>query len=260
MNKNNNLLKGAFIALICIFAVYVFFFPPKRIGGNASLKVKDSIETSIDTALVCMDFNTYKPSTLSIGLVNEMVSIYRGRQLKSIQESTSDPVLNDAYSIWFDLDSIKKFIYHIEKGVKKNGVSGSKLGLRLYYAAYPDKSKWGTTGYEDLAGFSRDDVTKEYGAKHTLVMIPTIQNKDSIAMDFNPFEKDTYNEGLKNPKRRMMSDNPAQGANSILIPDITNRRTVMALTTTRTADAASKTMAKNHGVLCPPGGLIGLGF
>ena len=47
--------------------------------------------------------------------------------------------------IWFDLESLKNFVSEIETTVKN--VDGSvvpvRLGVRIYYAAYPDKSSFG---------------------------------------------------------------------------------------------------------------------
>lgn len=151
---NNNLLRGAVIILICLFGTYVFMYPPYAApAGQTNPSGNDSIVMKVDTTSVCLDYNQYHYSSLKTGLVRDMVEIYRRNQLKSIESASVNPVPNDAYSIWFDLDTIKKFIYHIERGVQQSGTTNRKLGLRLYYAAYPEKTTWNNATYKDLSGF-----------------------------------------------------------------------------------------------------------
>lgn len=248
---NNNMLKGTIVLLICIFGTYVFFYPPNDATGlNNNNTGNDTIKlNAVGAESICMDYTQYKPSTLSTGLVREMVTTYRDNQLKSIENDAVHPVKSDAYSIWFDLDTIKKFIYHIEKGVQKNGQPGSKLGLRMYYAAYPDKAKWNSQGYEDLAGFIGNTLTEQYEKKHTLVMIPTIQLASGNDADFNPFDKTTYNNGIIKDDGKPNVDDFSQVQ-------------VMAITATNNPNDpnSGNTIARNHGYLCPPGNTINLGF
>ncbi len=253
--NNNNLLKGAIVLLICLFGTYMVFFPPIH-SGETIPNPDDPNLAIIDTNSVCMDYNRYNHSTLTVGLVNEMVSIYRKNQLQSIQNATINPVPEDAYAIWFDLDTIKKFIYHIEKGVRQNKATGSKLGLRLYYAAYPDSTKFGRSGYEDLAGFAKDPLTRSYEKRHTLVMIPTIENEKNVAMDFDPFVKTTYSTGIINPKEVMKTDLSTGGSvQTIFEGSFTNQTPTTAL-----SPSMKSTTARNHGNLYPPGLPTLLGF
>lgn len=254
---NNNLLRGAVIILICLFGTYIFMYPPTTVTpGNDTPTTNDTIVVNADS-LVCLNYNQYHYSTLKTGLVRDMVDIYRKNQLRSIATSAVNPVANDAYSIWFDLDTIKKFIYHIERGVKQNGAANSKLGLRLYYAAYPDKNTWNNENYEDLKGFLGETDTELYEKKHTLVMIPTINIGSPAANhDFNPFDKETYVNGIQKPP---VSENPEQG-----VDDPTRNDPVMALTASDNPNDPSArdnpTVARNHGNLYPPGNASGVGF
>ncbi|WP_435525915.1 hypothetical protein [Chryseobacterium indoltheticum] len=71
--------------------------------------------------------------------------------------------------------ALKSFIAEIEieaQAVDPN-VQNADLGIRFYYAAYPDAPV--------------QPVPSDYARRHTLVMIPTKKEQD-LNYDFNPFE------------------------------------------------------------------------
>lgn len=151
--------------------------------------------------------------------------------MQSIQNSATNTVQNDAQSIWFDIETLKNFIADIENQTQSNAENSvNNLGIRFYYAAYPEQSKWGKVGYEGLS-----DVTQSYAKRHTLVMIPTI-NVDGIDKDFNPIDKNTFN-----------------GFNDVLITN-SNYQILSA------SNNALSTTARNHGALMPPGNVTGASF
>jgi hypothetical protein len=245
--------KKHFIPLLALlllsFVTYVFLYPPiknqcpevpKNISSTNTQKV------SPDTGSLCINFESFEPSELKAGLVREMISKYRTNQLTAIQGSTSMAMSQDAHSIWFDIDTLKKFIYHIEKGAKQNGInSSSSLGLRFYYAAYPEKVKWGTTGYEALAGFLGDATTEAYEKRHTLVIMPTLKI-GSNNTDFNPRDPLTYTNGLAG----VLDTNT--GFDSL--------RPIQVLTSTLTTNNTTQIGARNHGQLIPPASGSGEAF
>lgn len=250
-------LKIILAGVLGAFALYIYFFPPNTGTDVVVVDEKnDTIKAQIDSTSLCMDFKDYNPSTLNTGLIRDMVEIYKANQLQSIQGSTTNPITNDAYSVWFDLDTIKKFIYHIEKGVQKNSSRPERLGLRFYYGAYPKKMFWGkANGYEDLEEFLKDPVKVSYENKHTIVMMPTIDNGGKI-IDFNPFDKNTYSSGIAKPTSQFNGE-PSNDPNS-QIP-------VMALTgsggsSNNETDPQKRTAARNHGTLYPPGNISDLSF
>lgn len=110
------------------------------------------------------------PNTLPISVVQDLVNNYRDNQLTYINENLG---IDDAHSIWFDLQTLKNFIQEIEKqaNLVDPGISDEYLGIRFYYAAY-----------------SEEPVPSDYGKRHTLVMIPT-KIEEGINYDFNPFEE-----------------------------------------------------------------------
>jgi len=125
-----------------------------------------------------------------VNLVHKMTNGYKQNQLTHIKTVMKD----DAHSISFELETLKRFIYHIEINAQKNRVSKDDLGLRLYYSRYPDLETW-SNQYDDLKGFLNDSITEGYQDRHTLVMIPTLL-KNGVHMDFNPLHTETYGENF----------------------------------------------------------------
>jgi hypothetical protein len=163
--KNNNLLKAVLGLLICLFGLYIYTYPPTKECCN------DEKET-VDLPAISM------PKTL----VQNMINNYRINQLKAIGNNPEYGMKDDAQSTWFDIADLKTFIKTIENKAPK----GSKdLGIRFYYAAYPSDTLFGKEGYESLADFNNDKIKKQYGKRHTLILIPTI-NENGVNKDFNP--------------------------------------------------------------------------
>lgn len=242
----NKLLAILLLGVITAFAIYAYNFPPRMVEP-VELINKDE---------VCMDYSNNSISTLKNGLIHDMVNLYRDNQLQSIQGSASRPVSEDAHTIWFNLDTIKKFIYHIEKNVRSNpDTQNSKLGLRIYYAAYPESNLW-SSKYENLTDLLGDPITSQYGKKHTLVMLPTILTKDGKIKDINLLDKSTFKNGLtkfENPKE-----------NNIM-PDVLRNKNIAALFPIPTSNITSTNIdddisARNHGLLYPPGNPIDAGY
>ncbi|MGF1923970.1 MAG: hypothetical protein ACQUHE_07295 [Bacteroidia bacterium] len=211
--------------LVASFCVYVYNYPPQT-----TTDAKEAQLSSLNN-----DISGSKPSTIRMALIEEMVNDYRQIQLKSIENASKNAVKDDSHSILFDLDTLKKFISDIERGVKEvEPKSNPKLGLRMYYASYPLKEKWNEPGYENLRDLLGNEIPKLYERKHTLIMIPVIKTEKGVFADFNPFDKSTYN-GF--PKR-----------------------TTRAISLLRNSTDTIEIPALNHGQLIPPASTIGEGF
>ncbi|CAA0242136.1 hypothetical protein [Tenacibaculum maritimum] len=226
------MITSLLLAVVSIASgVYIYKYPPKK---PARLSEK-----------ICMDYSHEKGSELNLSLIHEMVNGYKKNQLAKINNGLD---LNDAHSIWFDLETLKSFVYHVETNAKQNNVSSKQLGLRIYYSRYPSIKTW-KKPFSDLSLFLADPITKQYEKLHTLVMIPTIKNANNVAMDFNPKDKNTYKNGL--PK--------VQG-------DINPKTRIPALSginpTTLTNNLVAKTtvLSQNHGSLIPPADDPGVSF
>lgn len=203
------------LAVVAI-AFYVYKNPP----GTSCTCTKES---------VCMDYSNEPMSELGVPLIHEMVNGYKSNQLKHINNTTN---MDDAHSIWFDLETVKAFVYHTEVNAVKNKVSKEDLGLRIYYSRYPEEKMWGN--YKDLT----EGVDGDYQKRHTLVIVPTI-NRGKGDLDFNPLDTDTYAAGLKN-----IEDYANVNPNSTV-------RT-LAFGVNNSRNSSNSSGAQNHGGLFPP--------
>ncbi len=191
------------------------------------------------TKNICMDYDNVNMNTLDADLIHLMSNEYKNNQLNYIQSKNGTIAPTDANAIWFDLVTLKKFLYHIES---KSKIEDNKLGIRFYYATYPDVNAM--KNYRDLQDANGNLLFPNYEGLHTLVMIPTI-TIDGKIVDFNPLDESTYGKGLAaDPK---YSDH--DGTN------IPNNQTA-ALSGTVMRDISGQ----NHGTLSPPDLLFGKGF
>lgn len=214
------MISTILLATVAIgFITYAYFHPPKNFLSSTK---KDTI---------CMNYANETFSELKVNLVHNMANGYKQNQLKHIKAVMKD----DAHSISFELETLKRFIYHVEINAKRNGVSKESLGLRMYYSRYPEIETW-SNQYDDLKDFLNDTTTEKFQQRHTLVMIPTLLKK-GVHMDFNPLHKETYTE-----KMSLFSE--YQSTNT------TN--SIPALTLTKRSDPDHNTTAQNHGSLIPP--------
>jgi len=113
-------------------------------------------------------------SKISADLIQSLIDNYRSNQLACINEKLDT---EDAHSIWFSIETLKSFIARIEEEAHKidSSVTENDLGIRFYYAAYPE--------------VPQDPIPERFSKKHTLVMIPT-KRVDGLNHDFNPFEEE----------------------------------------------------------------------
>lgn len=122
-------------------------------------------------------------SMMTTELIQTLVNNYRANQLLSIKETMG---IEDAHSIQFDFTTLKRFIYDIETLALEgnSGINAEDLGIRFYYAAYPNAENWGIMGDTPIG--------IECAEMHTLVMVPTIKRKGEDGeignYDFNPLD------------------------------------------------------------------------
>lgn len=161
--------------------------------------------------------------TLPLSLVQEMIDNYKAKQLLSILTNKINPMKFDAKSVWFDLETLKSFVNNIELEAAKHPEYDLKnFGVRIYYAAYPEKENWDQPGYEELAGMINDPVAKDYEKLHTVIAVPTAEI-NGANQDFDPLDEKTYDG-------------------------------------TKPTSIGSVIMAENHGELVPPGTSVGNWF
>ena len=228
-------LKSIIVALLIALGLSVYL---------NSIEVKDEISKN----QICNDYSTVDMNTLSTGVVHEIVNGYKHRQLSYI--NARDLSMTDSKAIWFDLETIKKFIYHVEVNSQSldNTISSADLGLRFYYASYPDV-------IDPLDPELGDLYNMGYDKRHTLVAIPT-KRIGAEEVDFNPLDIATYAAGLKGTTGYEHTDgfdtynfrNPKKVA-------------VLGPATEAVIDGPPlRTGAQNHGQMYPPFGINGLNF
>jgi len=209
---------------------------------------RGSGSVTTDNQSICTNYSNENISTLPVPLVHDMINGYRNNQLLKIENGITKNGVNlvDAQSIWFDLETLKEFVYHIENETIKNDKTKSDkdLGIRIYYATYPEKDNfgWAKKEYDNiLNNFGNNSETSKYDKLHTLVMIPT-RKEGKLNIDFNPLDINTYNQSLKSKELSNYWRNP-------LIP-ITNNQNKYILSIG--GPITTKTSAQNHGSLIPP--------
>jgi len=114
-----------------------------------------------------------EPNVIPTEVIQSQVDNYRNNQLLAINETL---VMDDANAIWFDMLTLKKFIADIEKEANDIDpkVRTEDLGIRFYYAAYPDEP--------------HEPIPSDYARRHTLIMVPT-KKQDGLNYDFNPYQE-----------------------------------------------------------------------
>ncbi|AFL82015.1 hypothetical protein Aeqsu_2560 [Aequorivita sublithincola DSM 14238] len=231
-------LKSIIVALLLTLGYSLYYINGLEIGEEEGL---------------CLDYSNQPMSELAVALVHKMSNNYKSNQLSVINNDTSNRFTTtagkgDTRAIWFDLETLKAFLYHLEIETKKKdaSISGTDLGVRIYYASYPDTTSWGL--FPDLVGLSGSD----YEDHHTLVMIPTIRNKNNVDVDFNPLEQRTFSDGLG-----VILDYENSEASN---PQKTFALAGIKKSSSSNQNTSQRTGAQNHGNLYPPLGEIGLGF
>ncbi|TSE07989.1 hypothetical protein [Aquimarina algiphila] len=208
------------LALTAIaFVVYVIKHPPTNCSTNSNS--------------ICEDYSDKIVSKLRLDLIHTMVKGYRNNQLQSILRDIGD----DAHSIWFDLETLKKFIYHIEHHTEKSKKLLSKedqmrigkLGVRIYYSCYPSEISNGL--YPDL-----NVLPTNYNKRHTLIMLPTML-RDNIHMDFNPIDEKSFTLSKEKLKTYFASNSGSS---------------IPALGIFESSSNNRSTISQNHGGLIPP--------
>lgn len=205
------------------------------IGGCAFLRGTGS--TTTDSGALCLDYKNSEKSSLDKDLVDEMTRLYQTTQ--GLNE-------NHVKAIRFDLETLKKFIYHIELAAKKQNKSSKDLGIRIYYARYPKLASWSDPNLfqKDLSGFLGNPITKKYVGKHTLIMIPT-ENIGGVHHDYNPLATNlTFQNNILRKKIDISKDIKTQENPRItaLMPQNSNN------------------LRQNHGELYPPYSEDGMDF
>lgn len=122
-----------------------------------------------DCKVFCYDYSQEKFDGLTSFAAMNMAKNYQ-KVFTSANTQIMDTT--ETKSVWFSLETIKKFVYQIERstcGLKCENTKKENLGIRLYFAKYPNQTDVAAT---DPAFSFLQNHPMYYGRK-TLFMVPT---------------------------------------------------------------------------------------
>jgi hypothetical protein len=237
-NINYQIMKKAPIIAISIMAIILAWLAYNNLQLNNKLKTVSDELSNYKLPIGCNPCKKYSTTppfqNLDVRMLKDMALEYRNRMDPTF--INNHPSLKDAETIWFSLDSLKRFIWQIETTVCKNkcgdATKNLDMGLRIYYARYPTTGNQAT--YPQLKG-----VDPTYKDMHTVFMVPTYDNMNGTVLDHIDFDPSKFDAA----KCRYIGLDSTVG-------------TVMAFggfyNQPAQATGSSSTTAKNHGTLCPP--------
>ncbi len=162
--------------------------------------------------------------------------------INGITEDGQRVLQEDSRSVWFSLERLKNFIWHIEDRNCKNPCKRT-LGLRIYFGRYPDLTVTNNS-YLGLEG-----LPKEYSNRHTLFMVPTYEDKDGNNRDFYPLDTDC--------KTPTLASAPTEYYGPADLNLIRHKITPFIFLFDM---APAPGGSQNHGGLIPPGSAAGTSF
>ncbi|PHR73603.1 MAG: hypothetical protein COA67_02430 [Lutibacter sp.] len=147
------------------------------------MKITNLLCKSLFILIIFISFISCKPKTSDIE-TDDFCVTYDGRPEQSISykemaimlaqyQATREPILKnglgfeDTREVWFQIDSLKKYLAYVEKLSKDSGVEIT--GFNFISAAYPDKPIYGNQ--------------KNY---QTLILNPTTTKGDNPRVSFDP--------------------------------------------------------------------------
>jgi hypothetical protein len=193
----------------------------------------NSVVAGEDKNLICDNYSSTTFEGLDSKLILEMAKNYKDNYYPSMHPTGNESL--DARSIWFNLDTLKKFIWYIESKSIKNGLQNIPgLGIRLYYARYPKAEK-----YAEFPNLS--NVNPTYQNMHTVFMLPTYKDAATgFNVEFDPnFIKNNVPESLKF-RLQMAKKNPERNSFEVFC--------FRAIS----SDPNDPNLSQNHGNLIPP--------
>ena len=200
-----------------IIAIAVIYFQSCTTSNHAAMT---------DAKTTVQNYSATTFTGLNSQLIKQMVQNYHNDPSYSAWTKNDSNPSDDARSIWFSLDTLKKFIWYVETQSATKGIPNlEKLGVRLYYGRYPKQIL--NARFPEMAG-----MPDNYVNRHTTFMLPTwFDGKYNV--DFDP--------------------NITDGSTPKSLKPLINQESSTVITCLRTMTAdPSNNMMQNHGDLIPP--------
>jgi hypothetical protein len=175
MQKNPLIIVIALLAVS--FGAYVYFYPPvknpKPIYNPEAPPVGNCVDCEKETEGQTFTHFSSVVKNYRERIWDDVNLKHFGYTTTGVPDVSSTPMFTgtDARTIWFDMDTIKRFFCTIEKYNKQLTNPGKSLGIRFFYAVYDS-----------------DDETESKRNRHTLFMVPTYKAADGSNVDFDPRE------------------------------------------------------------------------
>lgn len=148
-----------------------------------SCSLLQTLQTVKEQGYYCYNYNDVVVNEMDKNTVLQMISNYYQKQYTAISNSSisfngglsgSKKTAEDSRAVFFNLDTLKRLIFYIEKGTENFSLSDRQnLGINIYFGSYPGQMQVQRHGYD-------------YTNRHTLIFLPAIFDNDNhTARDFN---------------------------------------------------------------------------
>lgn len=130
-----------------------------------------------ENCMACTDHSSSRFDGIDPYLAKQLFVDYVDKNQPRLQIAEN---IEDANRLWFSLESLKNFIWQIEKEMCNKPCAREnelRLGVRVYYARYPSDMH-----IDGLRG-----LPKDYAEHHTLFMVPTYEDQTGTQVDFDPW-------------------------------------------------------------------------
>lgn len=178
-------MKKMLLAInVLLLAVIIFQACKEKSSPGDPGKDNDPVDPSGGKCEIKCDYSDVGwRGSIPVLAAEELFNTYQADMGKNTlwSDGVNRTSIEDAESVWFPLETIKKYIWMIETN-KCNNDCPDSLGIRIYYAKYPDS----TTAF-----WTRYDADMANAGYHTVFMVPTYYDQKTEAhVDFNPFVRE----------------------------------------------------------------------
>ncbi|PKA82288.1 hypothetical protein ATE92_0416 [Ulvibacter sp. MAR_2010_11] len=114
----------------------------------------------------------------------QVISYQDANVLEENFKTTRAAIINDSLGyedtreFWFSLDSLKKYIEYVEYEARQQGIE--QLGLRVYFASYPQNSNYPDPGFATVLFVPTKQVEPSPIRQGFFPMVPINENIQTI--------------------------------------------------------------------------------
>lgn len=176
---------------------------------------------------ICMDYSASPFDGVVLDSVLDDIGRYGGTHVPAIEASMAAAGINKpaSRSCTFPLDTLKKFIYYLEKYSARHRMNTDTLAVKFYYGVYP-QTMTAPNGME-------------YGSLHTLFLVPTFYKEETNEyIDYDPLTG------------RLLST--LDNTSIAMVLGVPELRRFYAVLPKLPSNSQQQPMVKNQGGLCPP--------